>query len=240
MSQLLRVVITALFFVATAALAADVPLHGRRIPLPALHAEPDPVAAGASSTPRAARCCCAASTSTRSPSTGSTATSRRRSRSTRRRRRSDRGDRLERRAPAALVVARRAAPGVTTTPTSTQVETAVRLLARRGVYSIIDLHQDAWGATLAARPDEVCTPPARAGVRLGRRAGLGDARRRCARAASRSRGELSPAVLAAFSAFFIECAGPGRRRHPRRATRACSGTSRARFAGPSRSPATTS
>ena len=40
-----------------------------------------------------------------------------------------------------------------------QARGAVRLLASRGLYSIIDLHQDAWGATLAARPDETCVPP---------------------------------------------------------------------------------
>src|SRR5215470_6082433 len=39
-----------------------------------------------------------------------------------------------------------------------EVRAAVRLLASRGLYSIIDLHQDAWSATLAARPDEVCLP----------------------------------------------------------------------------------
>ena len=39
-----------------------------------------------------------------------------------------------------------------------EVERAVELLAKRGVYSIVDLHQDAWGPTLAARPGEVCGP----------------------------------------------------------------------------------
>lgn len=40
-----------------------------------------------------------------------------------------------------------------------EIESAVAVLASRGIYTIIDLHQDAWGATLAARPDEVCRPP---------------------------------------------------------------------------------
>ena len=31
-----------------------------------------------------------------------------------------------------------------------QVASTVRTLARRGIYSIIDLHQDAWGPSLAA------------------------------------------------------------------------------------------
>src|SRR5215213_3062446 len=39
-----------------------------------------------------------------------------------------------------------------------EVERAVDLLAARGIYSIIDLHQDAWGATLVAGPGEVCDP----------------------------------------------------------------------------------
>ncbi len=36
------------------------------------------------------------------------------------------------------------------------VESALDMLAERGVYTILDLHQDAWGPTLAAPPDEVC------------------------------------------------------------------------------------
>ena len=37
------------------------------------------------------------------------------------------------------------------------VEQAVGLLESRGIYAIIDLHQDAWGPSLAARPGEDCT-----------------------------------------------------------------------------------
>ena len=52
------------------------------------------------------------------------------------------------------------APGVHDDAYLEQVRAAVRALAARGIYTILDLHQDAWGPTLAARPDEVCAPPA--------------------------------------------------------------------------------
>ena len=38
----------------------------------------------------------------------------------------------------------------------THSEDAARLLARYGIWSIVDFHQDAWGPTLAARPGEIC------------------------------------------------------------------------------------
>src|SRR3954471_8144402 len=37
-----------------------------------------------------------------------------------------------------------------------QVARAVQVLERRGVYSIVDFHQDAWGPTLAAPPGTTC------------------------------------------------------------------------------------
>ena len=36
------------------------------------------------------------------------------------------------------------------------LEDAVRLLESRGIYAILDAHQDAWGPSLAAAPDEDC------------------------------------------------------------------------------------
>ena len=38
------------------------------------------------------------------------------------------------------------------------VSTWVKRFRDNGIYTIIDLHQDAWGATLAARPGESCPP----------------------------------------------------------------------------------
>ena len=85
---------------------------------------------------------------------------------------------------------------------------AVRLLASRGMYSIIDLHQDAWGATLAARPDEACLAneePAFGWDGAPAWATLDGGARRCTRAGVR---ETSPAVLAAFQAFWDDAPGP--------------------------------
>lgn len=92
-----------------------------------------------------------------------------------------------------------------------QVDDAIGGLATRGIYTIVDLHQDAWGPTLAARPDEGCaegmTPalgwdgaPGWAtlgGEELGTRCTAGGVR------------ETSGAVLASFDAFFADEAGPG-------------------------------
>ncbi|MBY0279750.1 glycoside hydrolase family 5 protein [Candidatus Binatia bacterium] len=89
-----------------------------------------------------------------------------------------------------------------------EVEGVVRTLAARGVYTIVDLHQDAWGATLAAGPDEAC--PATASPALGwdgapAWATLDGGAARCATAGIR---ETSPAVLAAFDAFWTDAPGP--------------------------------
>jgi endoglycosylceramidase len=90
-----------------------------------------------------------------------------------------------------------------------QIEAAVRLLAERGIYSVIDLHQDAWGATLAARPDEMCgasSQPAFGWDGAPDWASLDGGAARCALAGIR---ETSPAVLAAFQAFWEDADGPG-------------------------------
>jgi endoglycosylceramidase len=79
----------------------------------------------------------------------------------------------------------------------------VRLLAARGVYTILDLHQDAWSATLAASPDEACpagTKPALGWDGAPAWATLDGGMPRCY-AATR---ELSPAVQHAWSAFFAD------------------------------------
>ena len=78
-----------------------------------------------------------------------------------------------------------------------QVRAAVRLLASRGLYTILDLHQDAWGPTLAAPPnDDVCTarpsrpsagtaprdgPRSTAARRAARRPASASSARRCSR-----------------------------------------------------------
>ena len=90
-----------------------------------------------------------------------------------------------------------------------QIAAAVRTLARRGIYSIIDLHQDAWNATLAARPDETCAPnaePAFGWDGAPEWATLDGGAARCVLAGIR---ETSPAVMAAFQAFLDDATGPG-------------------------------
>ena len=87
--------------------------------------------------------------------------------------------------------------------------TAVRVLAARGIYSIIDLHQDAWGATLAAASDVQCpagTQPALGWDGAPGWATLDGGAVRCATAGIR---ETSAAVLAAFQAFWDDAPGPG-------------------------------
>lgn len=91
-----------------------------------------------------------------------------------------------------------------------EVDDAVDRLAARGLYTIVDLHQDAWGATLAARDDEGCasgTQPA-----IGWDGAPGWATRggdepgtRCTIDGSR---ETSAAVLASFDAFWNDAPGP--------------------------------
>jgi len=100
-------------------------------------------------------------------------------------------------------------PGVYDADYLEQARAAVRLLASRGLYSIIDLHQDAWSATLAARPNEVCPPnfePALGWDGAPGWATLDEDMPHCAQQGVR---ELSPAVLAAFANFFADASGPG-------------------------------
>ncbi|MEO8602548.1 MAG: cellulase family glycosylhydrolase [bacterium] len=89
------------------------------------------------------------------------------------------------------------------------VRDTARRLTQHGLYVILDLHQDAWGATLVARPDEVCaagSSPALGWDGAPGWASLDDDKPRCAQAGVR---ELSPAVQAAFTNFFADAPGPG-------------------------------
>ena len=87
--------------------------------------------------------------------------------------------------------------------------TAARL-TRAGLYVFVDFHQDAWGPTLAAREGEVC--PAGSEPALGWDGAPGwatlvaDDVPRCASGGVR---ETSPAVRAAWEAFWADRAGPG-------------------------------
>ena len=100
-------------------------------------------------------------------------------------------------------------PGVYDDAYLEQARGIVRQLAGRGVYSILDLHQDAWSATLAARPNEACTPPAEPALGWDGApawATLDGNKPRCASLGVR---ELNPAVSTAFANFFDDAPGPG-------------------------------
>ena len=119
-------------------------------------------------------------------------------------------------------------PGVYDDAYLEQVRAAVRLLASRGLYSIIDLHQDAWGADArgAAGRDAACPDPS---PRFGWDgapgwATLDDGAPRCAQAGVR---ELSPAVLRRVRHLLRQRRRPGRHRHPRPLRRHARRTSRA-------------
>jgi endoglycosylceramidase len=90
-----------------------------------------------------------------------------------------------------------------------EVDAAIAILASRGLYAIVDLHQDAWNATLAARPDEVCEPPSEPAFGWDGAPGwatLDGGARRCVFGGLR---ESSPAVLAAWASFWADAEGPG-------------------------------
>jgi hypothetical protein len=90
-----------------------------------------------------------------------------------------------------------------------QVERAVELLERRGVYSIIDFHQDAWGPTLAAPPGTTCPAGAEPAFGWDGAPGWATLDGGAARCAPGGVREISPAVLTAFAAFWNDAPGPG-------------------------------
>jgi len=99
-------------------------------------------------------------------------------------------------------------PGVYDEAYLDQVEQAVALLESHGLYAIIDLHQDAWGPTLAARPGESCrsgSQPAFGWDGAPGWATQDGGKPRCALGGTR---EFSPAVMAAFQAFWNDAPGP--------------------------------
>ena len=94
------------------------------------------------------------------------------------------------------------APGRYDAAYLTTIARQVRTLQARGVYTILDLHQDAWSATLAARAGEACAAgkPALGWDGAPAWATLDGGLPRCY-VANR---ELSPAVQQAWSAFFAD------------------------------------
>jgi endoglycosylceramidase len=89
-----------------------------------------------------------------------------------------------------------------------EIAESISMLRERGIYTLIDLHQDAWGPSLAAPPDEVCAPPTRpAGGWDGAPAWAthDQDEPRC----ENGQRELVPAVQAAWESFFDNVEGPG-------------------------------
>lgn len=100
-------------------------------------------------------------------------------------------------------------PGVYDDAYLAQIEQAVLMLQRRGIYTVIDLHQDAWGPTLAARPGEICPLGSTAAFGWDGAPGwatLDGGKPYCVDGSQR---ELGLAVRAAFAAFWKNGPGPG-------------------------------
>jgi endoglycosylceramidase len=90
-----------------------------------------------------------------------------------------------------------------------QVAGAVAMLRERGIYTLLDLHQDAWGPSLAAPPDEVCeggSVPAGGWDGAPGWATFDGGEPRCESGGQR---EFVPAVRAAWRAFLDDAEGPG-------------------------------
>jgi len=99
-------------------------------------------------------------------------------------------------------------PGVYDDAYLDEVAESVAKLAERGIYSLIDLHQDAWNVSLVAPADEVCTGDTRpAGGWDGAPewATFDNGEPRC----DGGQRELVPAVQAAWESFFDNVEGPG-------------------------------
>lgn len=94
-----------------------------------------------------------------------------------------------------------------------EIEDAVRLIESRGLYTIIDFHQDAWGPSLSAREDENCPEGYYEAV------GWDGAPEWATQDNDASRciedhpvwgeREFSPAVIQAFLSFWEDREGPG-------------------------------
>jgi endoglycosylceramidase len=88
-----------------------------------------------------------------------------------------------------------------------RVRAAVDEAARHGLYTVIDMHQDAWGKFVATRPGTVCPPglgPSVGWDGAPEWATLTDGQTTCRAADTR---ELSPAVAQAFQSFYLDREG---------------------------------
>ena len=103
-------------------------------------------------------------------------------------------------------------PGVIDEDYLDEVESVVLAMEARGIYTLIDLHQDAWGPSLAARPDENCPDGTYGAVGWDGApewATLHEDASRCIPEGRLGLREFSPAVLTAFRNFWADTEGPG-------------------------------
>ena len=87
------------------------------------------------------------------------------------------------------------------------IHTAVTQAARHGIWSVIDLHQDAWGKYVASPPGVTCPSGAKPGIGWDgapKWATITDGADTCAAAGVR---ELAPAVMHAFDNFYADTDG---------------------------------
>ena len=99
-------------------------------------------------------------------------------------------------------------PGVYDEAYLDEYAASVAMLRERGVYTLLDLHQDAWGPSLVAPPDELCpegTRPAGGWDGAPDWATFDQGEPRC----ESGERELVPAVQASWESFFDNVEGPG-------------------------------
>ena len=93
------------------------------------------------------------------------------------------------------------------------IEQAIHLSESRGIYTIIDLHQDAWGPTLAAREDENCPEGTTAAFGWDGAPGWATLHKDLPRCVPvhplLGEREFSPAVMQAFLSFWKDEEGQG-------------------------------
>ena len=94
-------------------------------------------------------------------------------------------------------------PGQINRPYLERTARWIRRLEKKGIYTVVDFHQDAWGPTLAAPPGEICPPPSQPGFGWDGAPGwatFDDGKARCFTANR----EVNPAVRAAWMNFFAD------------------------------------
>ena len=88
-----------------------------------------------------------------------------------------------------------------------EIHATVAAAARHGIYSVIDMHQDAWGKYVASPPGTTCPANAKPGIGWDgapQWATITDGADTCAPAGVR---ELAPAVMHAFDHFYADTDG---------------------------------